>query len=148
MKMTLRLLRLAAALCVARGFVVPPRASPVVRAVGRRAAEDDDGGADDGADDGAASFDVRTLSYRDKVARYNRPPEDSGLLSERWKEAETEAAAGDGGGGGGPVGGLAKAAGLAALAAFALVPVGDQTVGIPANDATRVPVTNFKRVDS
>ena len=30
-------------------------------------------------------FDGATLSSRDKVSAYNRPPEDSALLSERWK---------------------------------------------------------------
>ena len=32
-------------------------------------------------------FDGATLSSRDKVSAYNRPPEDSALLSERWKAA-------------------------------------------------------------
>ena len=30
-------------------------------------------------------FDGATLSSRDKVSAYNRPPEDSALLSERWE---------------------------------------------------------------
>ena len=32
-------------------------------------------------------FDGATLSSRDKVSAYNRPPEDSALLSERWRAA-------------------------------------------------------------
>ena len=32
------------------------------------------------------------------------------------------------------------------LVAFSFVPVGEQTVGIPANDPTKVPVTNFVKV--
>ena len=33
-------------------------------------------------------FDLGTLSMRDKVSAYNRPAEDSALLSESWKTKE------------------------------------------------------------
>ena len=82
-----------------------------------------------------------TLSSRDKVSAYNRPPEDSALLSERWKEDEADAAGGPG------LGAALKGAALAvALAAFSQVPLGKQDVSIPANDPSRVPVTNFVKV--
>ena len=107
-------------------------------------------------------FDGATLSSRDKVSAYNRPPEDSALLSERWKAAwksnsgrarhrrspprrwkedEPDAAGGPG------LGAALKGAALAvALAAFSQVPLGKQDVSIPANDPSRVPVTNFVKV--
>jgi len=86
-------------------------------------------------------FDGATLSSRDKVSAYNRPPEDSALLSERWKEDEPDAAGGPG------LGAALKGAALAvALAAFSQVPLGKQDVSIPANDPSRVPVTNFVKV--
>mmetsp|Transcript_3674 Transcript_3674/g.9009 ORF Transcript_3674/g.9009 Transcript_3674/m.9009 type:complete len:125 (+) Transcript_3674:460-834(+) len=86
-------------------------------------------------------FDGATLSSRDKVSAYNRPPEDSALLSERWKEDEADAAGGPG------LGAALKGAALAvALAAFSQVPLGKQDVSIPANDPSRVPVTNFVKV--
>lgn len=91
-------------------------------------------------------FDLGTLSMRDKVSAYNRPAEDSALLSESWK---TKEAPGDVEGGDtiglpfGLLGGLGLAVGLVA---FSFVPVGEQTVGIPANDPTKVPVTNFVKV--
>ena len=49
---------------------------------------------------------------------------------------------------GGPgLGAALKGAALAvALAAFSQVPLGKQDVSIPANDPSRVPVTNFVKV--
>merc|ERR1719482_2324431 len=88
-------------------------------------------------DDPEKQFDMRTLSMRDKVSAYNRPPEDSALLSEAWKESEADAAGGPG------LGAALKGAALAvALAAFSQVPLGKQDVSIPANDPSRVPVTS------
>ena len=59
----------------------------------------------------------------------------------RWKEDEPAAAGGPG------LGAAFKGAALAvALAAFSQVPLGKQDVSIPANDPSRVPVTNFVKV--
>ena len=91
--------------------------------------------------DDEKQFDPRTLASRDKVSAYNRPAEDSALLSEAWKESEPDE-------GGGPgLGAVLRGVAVAALlAAFAMVPLGKQDVSIPANDPTRVPVTNFVKV--
>ena len=91
-------------------------------------------------------FDLGTLSMRDKVSAYNRPAEDSALLSESWKTKEAPGDVEEGETIGLPfglLGGLGLAVGLVA---FSFVPVGEQTVGIPANDPTKVPVTNFVKV--
>ena len=57
------------------------------------------------------------------------------------EEDEPDAAGGPG------LGAAFKGAALAvALAAFSQVPLGKQDVSIPANDPSRVPVTNFVKV--
>jgi len=141
------LLRAVAFLCaVARVEAFAPRRlslSPIRGAAVRSSPETEDAAVEEAA--APKAFDARTLSYRDKVSNYNRPDDDSGLLSERWKEAEGADAAADGGGGG--FGGALKAVALVvALAAFSQVPLGDPSVSIPANDPTRVPVTNFVKI--
>ena len=87
---------------------------------------------------------------RDRVSAYNRPPEDSALLSEGWKEAEAAAEATDDGPGlGAALANVGKALALVALlAAFSQVPLGKQDVSIPANDPTKVPITNFVKIDT
>ena len=37
---------------------------------------------------------------------------------------------------------------MQALIAFAFVPTGKQDVGIPANDPTKVPITNFVKIQT
>ena len=65
----------------------------------------------------------------------------TGRFPRRWKEDEPGAAGGPG------LGAAFKGAALAvALAAFSQVPLGKQDVSIPANDPSRVPVTNFVKV--
>ena len=111
-------------------------------------------------------FDGATLSSRDKVSAYNRPPEDSALLSERWKAAwksnfgrarhrrnrahhsiSTQVEGGRARRGRRPgARGRLQGRGAGALAAFSQVPLGKQDVSIPANDPSRVPVTNFVKV--
>ena len=76
----------------------------------------------------------RGKQTRDAHAIDGRPPR-------RWKEDEPDAAGGPG------LGAALKGAALAvALAAFSQVPLGKQDVSIPANDPSRVPVTNFVKV--
>ena len=96
-------------------------------------------------DDDEKKFDMGTLSMRDKVSAYNRPAEDSALLSEAWKaredpEEQEQPSLGL------PFGALGGVGLVLFLAAFSFVPVGDQGVGIPSNDPTKVPVTNFVKI--
>ena len=88
-------------------------------------------------------FDMRTLSMREKVSTYARPPEDSELLSEAWKENDPDVNESDGLSLTGVLGGIGL---LIGLLAFAQIPVGDQNVSIPANDPSKVPITNFVKI--
>ena len=80
---------------------------------------------------------------REKVSTYARPPEDSELLSEAWKENDPDVNESDGLSLTGVLGGIGL---LIGLLAFAQIPVGDQNVSIPANDPSKVPITNFVKI--
>mmetsp|Transcript_48850 Transcript_48850/g.98300 ORF Transcript_48850/g.98300 Transcript_48850/m.98300 type:complete len:182 (-) Transcript_48850:129-674(-) len=85
------------------------------------------------------NFDPSTLSARQKVANIKNMPASSGLVTESWKESDSE---------GGDNGVLPIIGGILAvliLAVFSQIPIGnDISVGLPANEMRRASPEEIK----